>query len=141
MKIEHRTSEALKDSLTEMSAQLQQTQTLLIETISELEALKKEVYGTPTSPQAQGDAPSLSQNTPNPFSESTEISIHLPADMQTAWLFVYNLAGEQQQEFRLNERGDTSVTIEGSSLSAGHYIYTLVVDGQIIDSKHLILTR
>ena len=141
LKLEHRTTQMLQDSLSQLSAQLQQTQTLLIETISELEALKKEVYGTPASPQAQGDAPSLSQNTPNPFTESTEIDIHLPADVQTAWLFVYNLAGEQQQEFQLNERGDTSVTIEGSSLSAGHYIYTLVVDGQIIDSKHLILTR
>ena len=55
VKIEHRTSEALKDSLTELSAQLQQTQTLLIETISELEALKKQVYGA--QPSVQGDPP------------------------------------------------------------------------------------
>ena len=141
VKIEHRTSEALKDSLTELSAQLQQTQTLLIETISELEALKKQVYGTPASPQAQGDAPSLSQNTPNPFTESTEIDIYLPAGVQSAYLFIYDLTGEEQEEFVLTARGQIAQTIEGGSLTAGHYIYTLVVDGSVIDSKHLILTK
>ena len=141
LKLEHRTTETLKDSLSELAMQLQQTQTLLIETISELEALKKAVYGTSAPIQAQGDAPALGQNIPNPFSEQTEISIHLPIEVQSAYLFIYNLAGEQQKEYVLSERGDFTLTIEAATLHAGHYIYTLVVDGQIIDSKHLILTK
>ena len=141
VKLEHRTSEALKDSLAELSLQLAQAQTLLIETISELEALKKQVYGTPASPQAQGDTPSLSQNTPNPFTESTEIDIYLPAGVQSAYLFIYDLTGEEQEEFVLTTRGNITQTIEGGSFAAGHYIYTLVVDGSVIDSKHLILTK
>ena len=141
LKIEHRTTMLLQDSIAQLSAQLQQAQTILIETISELEALKKAVYGTSAPIQAQGDAPALGQNTPNPFSEQTEISIHLPIEVQSAYLFIYNLAGEQQKEYVLSERGDFTLTIEAATLYAGHYIYTLVVDGQIIDSKHLILTK
>ena len=141
LKIEHQTTMLLQDSLAQLSAQLQQTQTLLIKTISELEALKKAVYKQEPAQQPQGDMPVLSQNTPNPFSESTEIAIYLPASVQTAYLFIYNLSGEEQEEFVLNERGNITQTIEAGSFIAGHYIYTLVVDGSVVDSKHLILTK
>ena len=137
----------LRDSLNDLSQsheQLLECVARMSETLaksqSEIAALKKAVYGNASVP-ASGDAPSLAQNTPNPFTEQTEIGVYLPQEVQSAYLFIYNLAGELQKEYTLDERGGFAVTIEASTLYAGHYIYTLVADGQIIDSKHMILTR
>jgi len=45
------------------------------------------------------------------------------------------------QTFPINATGDGTVSIDGSSLAAGMYVYTLVVDGKIVDSKRMILTN
>ena len=49
--------------------------------------------------------------------------------------------GEQITGFDITERGSTSVTINGNTLSAGMYLYALVADGQVIDTKRMILTK
>lgn len=38
-------------------------------------------------------------------------------------------------------QGTNTVTITASELSAGMYLYALVVDNQIIDTKRMILTK
>jgi hypothetical protein len=53
----------------------------------------------------------------------------------------YNLQGIQIKSFVLNERGNISVTIEGSSLKAGIYLYKLITDGKEVDKKKMILTN
>ncbi|MCF8359209.1 MAG: tail fiber domain-containing protein [Prolixibacteraceae bacterium] len=83
----------------------------------------------------------LGQNIPNPFSKSTRIAVSLPRSVGKATLYVYNLQGEQIKSFAINERGNTSVTIEGNSLRAGMYLYSLIADGKEVDTKKLILTR
>ncbi|GHU66010.1 hypothetical protein FACS1894123_12000 [Bacteroidia bacterium] len=37
--------------------------------------------------------------------------------------------------------GQNSVMIQGSTLQAGIYLYSLVADGQEIDTKRMILTK
>jgi hypothetical protein len=37
--------------------------------------------------------------------------------------------------------GPNSVTIQGSTLTAGMYLYSLVADGQEVDTKRMILTE
>ena len=84
---------------------------------------------------------SLSQNNPNPFSRDTEIKMVLPERTVAANIIVYNLEGKQLKELLVKGRGHTSVTILGNELSAGMYIYALVVDGKVIDTKRMILTK
>lgn len=50
----------------------------------------------------------------------------------------YDVAIHVKQE--VEGRGAASVTIKGESLRAGMYVYALVVDGEAIDSKRMILT-
>jgi hypothetical protein len=88
-----------------------------------------------------GKSATLAQNIPNPFSESTRIAIFLPKSVNQALLNVYNLQGIQIQSFTLSQRGNTSVTIEGNSLKAGMYLYTLIADGKEVDTKKMILTN
>ncbi len=83
----------------------------------------------------------LYQNTPNPFTESTVIRCDIAEDVVKANLYIYNMNGEQIAEFSVTERGETSVTIDGGSLNAGMYLYALITDGQVIDTKRMILTK
>lgn len=83
----------------------------------------------------------LYQNMPNPFTESTTIRCDVAEDVVKADLYIYNMNGEQITEYSVTERGETSVTIDGGSLSAGMYLYALIADGQVIDTKRMILTK
>ena len=83
----------------------------------------------------------LAQNIPNPFSNSTRIDIYLPQNVNNAVLYVYNMQGVQIKSFAINERESTSIIIEGYSLQAGIYLYTLITDGKEVDTKKMILTK
>ena len=85
--------------------------------------------------------PVLYQNIPNPFNTNTQISYYLPTTVQTAYLYIYNLNGIQLKSYTLTLRGVQAVTVYASELPAGMYLYTLVVDNVIIDSKRMILTK
>ena len=83
----------------------------------------------------------LYQNSPNPFSSTTVIEYYVPDEATSAELFVFNLNGELLQTYPVEPLGHGAVTINGSTLSAGMYVYTLVVDNQIADTKRMILTK
>ncbi|MBO5679081.1 MAG: tail fiber domain-containing protein [Bacteroidaceae bacterium] len=83
----------------------------------------------------------LYQNTPNPFTESTLIRCDVAEDVAKADLYIYNMNGEQIAEYAVSERGATSITIDGGSLNPGMYLYALIADGQVIDTKRMILTK
>lgn len=83
----------------------------------------------------------LYQNTPNPFSHSTEIKYYLSETVTNALLCIYNLQGKQLKQISIIERGNGSQTINGSEFSAGIYLYGLIADGQQIDVKRMILTE
>ena len=83
----------------------------------------------------------LSQNAPNPFSQSTEIKYYLPTSVNTAFLCVYDLNGRQLKQIRLSQRGEGSQLISGAEFSAGIYLYALIADGKEIDVKRMILTE
>ena len=82
----------------------------------------------------------LYQNKPNPFTASTEIRCDIPESTADACIYVYDLQGAQVMKQEVEGRGKASVTIKGESLRAGMYVYALVVDGEAIDSKRMILT-
>ena len=81
----------------------------------------------------------LAQNVPNPFTSSTTIKYSIPEN-KTAMIAVFDLNGKMLLQFP-NLRGASQVTINGSSLQAGMYLYTLVVNGEEIITKKMILTK
>ena len=83
----------------------------------------------------------LYQNAPNPFSQNTEIRFYIPETIQAAQLCVYNLQGKLIKQIKIAQRGDGMQQISGSELAAGMYLYALIVDGQEVDVKRMILTR
>ncbi len=80
----------------------------------------------------------LNQNDPNPFSESTRIRYYIPEEVQDARLIFSSENGMVLKTVQLSERGDGSIEVYASDLSSGLYIYTLMANGKIIESKKMI---
>ena len=83
----------------------------------------------------------LYQNTPNPFTNQTEIRYYLPENAENSVLYVFSLNGNMLLSKPLTETGNGSITISNSELQAGMYVYTLAIDGVEVDSKRMILTN
>ncbi len=83
----------------------------------------------------------LFQNNPNPFNENTEIKFKINPDAQTAVIYLYNLEGVQIRKFEILDRGIGKISINANTLNAGMYLYSLLVDGNEIDVKRMILTN
>ena len=87
------------------------------------------------------DAGKLYQNSPNPWSSETVIRYSLPQTVATADIYIYDMQGIQLKRVAANGRGESQVTLTAHDLKAGMYIYALVADGTLIDSKRMILTK
>ena len=85
--------------------------------------------------------PVLDQNTPNPFNQSTTIGYYLPTSISAAAIYVYDMNGVQLKSYNITERGKKNIIINGSEFSAGMYLYALIADGKVIDTKRMILTK
>jgi hypothetical protein len=64
----------------------------------------------------------------------------LPETTRQASLIVYNLEGKQLKVLPINERGKAVLKIQANELKPGMYLYSLIVDGKVLDTKRMILT-
>lgn len=80
------------------------------------------------------------QNTPNPFTTSTEISYFLPEGTQNAYIYIFDMQGAMLLTNHLTTTGFGSITINGSTLNPGMYMYSLFIDGQEIQTKKMLVT-
>lgn len=85
--------------------------------------------------------PILEQNIPNPFNTTTLINFYLPSTVSVACIYIYDMNGVQLKSDPITERGKSNIIIEGSELNAGMYLYALIADGKVIDTKRMILTK
>jgi len=51
------------------------------------------------------------------------------------------MQGVQINSYAINERGYSSIKIQGNELKPGMYLYTLIVDGKEVGTKRMILTE
>ena len=82
---------------------------------------------------------SMEQNQPNPFTAETVVKFVLPQQIKTASMVVYDLTGKQVTSFSLQDRGASSITLTATKLSPGIYIYSIIVDGALLDSKRMVV--
>ena len=78
---------------------------------------------------------------PNPFSETATIEMKLAESVENANVMIYTLDGREVKSLPVTTRGKTSVQLDGNQLQAGTYLYTLVADGKVVDTKQMILTK
>jgi hypothetical protein len=90
---------------------------------------------------AMDESAVLYQNTPNPFTDNTTIEFYIPVDASSASVYLFTLNGLLLETYPIEYMGYGTITIDGPTLQPGMYVYSLVVDGQIVDSKRMILTN
>jgi len=89
----------------------------------------------------QTDKPLLEQNVPNPFNVATTINFYIPQSSQKAVIYIYDMQGLQKKAYTITTKGKLNITINGTELQAGIYLYALIVDGKEVDIKRMILTE
>ena len=87
------------------------------------------------------DVPYLEQNAPNPFYDETIIKYYLPKNFESATMRFTDWQGRNLKTIQLQDAGEGTISISAKELAAGTYAYTLIMNGNIIDTKKMILTR
>ena len=80
----------------------------------------------------------LQQNSPNPFSNNTVISFNLPSSIGKAQLIIADESGFVVKTFMLTQRGQGNVMFDGSLLRSGVYSYSIIADGQVLESRKML---
>jgi hypothetical protein len=84
----------------------------------------------------------LGDNYPNPASGTTTISYSLPSQVGAALCQVYSLDGKQVATVALGaSAGRGQVQFATGKLPSGIYIYSLVVDGKLVDTKKMVISN
>jgi hypothetical protein len=81
----------------------------------------------------------LSQNYPNPFDANSEIRVTLPQKTIRASLVVFDENGVPVKTYPIQDRGDTVVTLASGDFKKGVYMYSLIADGIVIDTKRMVI--
>jgi hypothetical protein len=124
---------------------------VLIRAIQELKAELDEVKGTEkgrtrsAADNKEGFSATskinvLYQNNPNPFKEQTVIRFKLADDVQEASICIFDMSGKTIKKLPISS-GMDSVSIGGYELGDGMFLYSLIVNGQEIDTKRMIITK
>lgn len=86
------------------------------------------------------DMPILYDNIPNPFNTETIIKYYIPENTNSANIYIYDLQGKEMKNYTIQEKGLGNVIIKCSELYPGMFVYNLIIDNKIIDTKKMILT-
>ncbi|MBQ6082763.1 MAG: T9SS type A sorting domain-containing protein [Bacteroidales bacterium] len=102
--------------------------------------MKLESRGTNTIDEHQQNGNELYQNTPNPTNSSTTIDCYIDSNVSKAVIAVYDLNGLQLKEYPVYHQGKNTITIKENVFKPGMYLYSLLVDGKLIDTKRMVIT-
>jgi hypothetical protein len=81
----------------------------------------------------------LQQNEPNPFQANTTIRYFIPQQVQQAQLQIADASGKIIRTIEVAARGKGQTTLETTQLTSGNYFYTLILDGQPLATKQMML--
>ena len=82
----------------------------------------------------------LEQNIPNPFNGKTIINYFVPENSTSAQIRIQNMNGIELQMVDVAS-GSGLINLDASKIPSGSYTYSLIIDGRVIDTKSMILTK
>lgn len=83
----------------------------------------------------------LDQNQPNPSDGSTLIRYFIPPTVSKAELRITSVDGKVVETISLPTRGEGQTDVQLQNLNGGNYFYTLVLDGQILETKQMMILK
>jgi len=84
---------------------------------------------------------SLEQNIPNPFNQTTTINYHLPQNATNAFIRITDMNGKIIKTIPLVAKGNGQIVLQAGELTAGTYQYSFIINGKLIDTKKMVLTK
>lgn len=101
---------------------------------------KNDVSLMPVSMNAAlSDNLSIESNEPYQLNESSRICFSIPSNIKEASLYIYNMTGNQICKKNIETTGDLYITLSSLNLQSGMYLYSVVVDGKVINTKRFII--
>ena len=91
--------------------------------------------------QLDGGGAYLEQNQPNPFNNNTLINYSVPADVTDAVVNVFDAKGQLIHSERIAQAGKGQLQIKAGTIVAGTYSYSLVVNGNVVDTKRMVIAK
>lgn len=89
----------------------------------------------------QNDGSVLYQNIPNPFNSETVIKFYIAKMNQSAAITITDINGREISRYPVNATGNGSIMVKIANFVPGMYMYSLVVDGTVIDSKKMVASE
>ncbi len=130
-------TDALRETVNTQQNQINELKSLVEKLLTQnAETPKSTSYVLPLEQQAL-----LAQNQPNPFRENTLVDYFVPAEVQNAHIQVTGLDGQVLGQVSITQKGKGQVTIQSKSYPAGTYFYSLVLDGEVMETKRMVLAR
>lgn len=83
---------------------------------------------------------SLNQNIPNPFNKNTLFKFEVSESASKAQISIISMDGKIIKTIPV-QNGKGQVNFDAQNLSAGMYNYHLIVDGNIIESKQMVIAK
>ena len=84
----------------------------------------------------------LIDNYPNPFNGATTISFSLTAEhAENAEIEVYNMKGQKVENLPITNSLNQQIIWNANNFASGVYFYKLMVDGNPVDTKKMILLK
>ena len=84
----------------------------------------------------------LFQADPNPFQYSTDIRYYVPSSVLNAEVFITDENGRVVKRIRVDLRdAEGLITVYSSDLNSGIYLYSLVNDGRVVESKKMVCSK
>jgi hypothetical protein len=84
----------------------------------------------------------LNQNYPNPFIDKTTIGYYMATKSNNAIIKVFDIQGKVIKTIQLpNIIGERSVDVEIIDLSGDIFLYSLIIDGNIIETKRMKVSK
>ncbi len=68
------------------------------------------------------------------------IRYEIPEDTRDVSIYIFDMQGVLLKQARIDPKADRMI-INGSEFQPGMYIYSLIVNGQEMDTKRMILSR
>lgn len=81
----------------------------------------------------------LFQNRPNPFSEKTIIEFEIVENFDNASIMIFDMQGTLKKTVPIFGVGKGQIIVNGKEFLAGMYMYSLIINGNEIDTKRMIL--
>jgi hypothetical protein len=77
----------------------------------------------------------------NPSNTATKINYHLPVGKPGASIVFYDTYGNKIKTVELSQTGNGTLNVTPDNLTSGIYSYSLVVNGNVVDTKRMILQK